>query len=346
MKVLVTGHEGYIGPVATHVLLDAGHEVVGLDTGYFHECEFGGIGTPIPSMRKDVRDVTEEDLQGFDAVVHLAALSNDPLGELNPELTYDINFRASVRLAGLAKRAGVTRFAFSSSCSVYGASVGEFATEEAPLDPLTPYAISKVRTEEGIGALADGTFSPVYLRNATAYGVSPRFRIDLLLNNLVGWAATTGKVRIMSDGTPWRPIVHIEDIARAFAAVIAAPRDAVHNEPFNVGVEGENYQVRQLAEIVRETVPESSVEYQDQGSPDARNYRVAFAKLPARVPEFKPVWTARLGASELYRAYERNGLTQDDLESGRRYIRLRQMRHLLETGQVDQNLRWVRGRRD
>lgn len=346
MKVLLTGHDGYIGAVATGVLTSAGHEVVGLDTGYFRDCTFGEQGTAIESLHVDVRDVAEKDLVGFDAVVHLAALSNDPLGELNAELTYDINYRASVRLAEMAKRAGAQRFLFSSSCSVYGCSVGEFATEEAPLDPLTPYAISKVRTEEGLSALADASFTPVFLRNATAYGVSPKMRVDLLLNNLVGWAFTTGKVRILSDGTPWRPIVHIEDISRAFAALLAAPRDVVHDQAFNVGVDGENFQVKELAALVGETVPGSSVEYGDQASPDPRNYRVAFSKLPELVPAFKPTWTASEGARELFRAYTRIGLEQDDLEAGRRYIRLRQVRQLLDSGELDTDLRWVRERHD
>jgi nucleoside-diphosphate-sugar epimerase len=346
MRVLLTGHDGYIGAVAADVLHAAGHDVVGLDTGYYADCRFGEPRAPIERLCIDVRDVTEHDLAGMDAVIHLAALSNDPLGELNADLTYEINYRASVRLATVAKQAGVKRFLFSSSCSVYGCSDGELAAETARLDPLTPYAISKVRTEEALSALADDRFTPVYLRNATAYGVSPKLRIDLLLNNLVGWACATGQVRILSDGSPWRPIVHIEDISRAFSALLTAPRDAVHDQAFNVGVDGENYQVRELANTVLAAVPGSTVAYDPQGSPDARNYRVAFTKLRQTLPELALTWTAHDGARQLARAYSRCGLTRGDLETGRRYIRLRQIRHLLDTGAIDGELRWGAEHRD
>jgi nucleoside-diphosphate-sugar epimerase len=320
--------------------------VFGVDTGYFRECVFGDAPASIAAEWTDVRDLDERALEGFDAVVHLAALSNDPLGELDPELTYDINFQASVRLATVAKRAGVRRFLFSSSCSVYGCSTGEFAAEDAPLDPLTPYAISKVRTEEALDALADDQFTPICLRNATAYGVSPKLRLDLLLNNLVGWAHASGEIRLISDGTPWRPIVHVEDIARAFASLVEAPRTAVHKQAFNVGVDGENYQVRELAEMVARTMPGSRVAYGPQAAPDARDYRVSFAKLREAVPSYKPVWSAQDGIGELSRAYKRFGLTQDDLESGRRYVRLRQIRRLLEDRAIDRNLRWTGTRHD
>ncbi len=344
MKILMTGHHGYIGSVMVRVLLEAGHQLVGLDTFYFRGCDFDTRdGAAIPALKKDIRDVVPEDLSGFDAVIHLAALSSDPLGDLRPQLTYDINFRASVRLAQAAKAAGIRRFLYSSSCAAYGSSGGEMASEEAPLSPLTPYAISKVRTEEEVRALAGESFSPVFIRNATAYGVSPRLRLDLLLNNLVGWAHTTGKIRIMSDGTPWRPVVHVEDISRAFAAVLTAPREAVHNQAFNVGRDRENYQVKEVAEIVRQAIPGCTIEYADRGGPDPRDYRVSFSKLARNVPGFKPQWNAYEGAKELYAAFQRNGLRAADLEGGRKYNRLPQLRHLLESRVLDDDLRWAGG---
>lgn len=317
----------------------AGHEIVGLDTYFFEECTFGEGCDRVPSLRKDVRDVTLADLQGFDAIVHLAALCNDPLGDLNPEWTHDINHAASVRLAKLAKEAGVRRFLYASSCSMYGAAGEELLTEKAPLRPVTRYAVSKARTEEDVAKLADSDFCPVFMRSATAYGVSPRLRADVVLNNLVCWAYTTRKVHILSDGTPWRPIVHVEDIANAFAAALVAPEEAINNQAFNVGVNGENYQIRDLAEIVEETVPACRVEYARQGGPDPRNYRVDFSKVAKTLTDFKPKWNARLGAKELYSAFQRVGLTLDDFQ-GRKYIRLAQLRHLLNRGHLDSTLRW------
>jgi len=344
MRVLVTGHNGYIGSVMVPVLQAAGHEVVGLDTYYFEDCTLGEEQSPgIPVLRRDIRGVTSKDLQGFEAVIHLAALCNDPLGDLNPAWTFDINHLASVNLAKSAKEAGVQRFLYASSCSMYGATATDTAlTEDAPLNPLTPYAISKVRTEEDVAKLADSGFSPVFMRNATAYGVSPRLRADVVLNNLTCWAFTTGKVRIMSDGTPWRPIVHVQDISRAFAEALVAPRKAIHNQAINIGVESENYQVRDLANIVQETVPGCQVEYAGQGGPDPRNYRVSFAKLAHLLPNFKPKWTARAGASELYEAFQRVGLTLADFQ-GRKFIRLNQLKHLLDSNRLDQSLRWTDG---
>lgn len=342
MKVLVTGHNGYIGSTLAPLLIQEGHEVVGLDTYYFDECTLGDAAPETPSIRTDIRDVLPSQLRGFEAIIHLAALSNDPLGDLKAEWTHDINHAASVRLARMAKEAGVTRFLFSSSCSMYGASGEDLLTEEAPLRPLTPYAISKVRTEESVSEMADGDFSPAFLRNATAYGVSPRLRADIVLNNLVGWAWTTGKVRILSDGTPWRPIVHVEDISWAFAAFLKAPRGAIHNQAFNVGVNGENYRVRELANIVRETVPGCEIEFGDQPQPDPRNYRVDFSKLFRSVPEFRPRWNARDGARQLFEAYRRAGMTLSDFQ-GRRFVRLPQLKHLLESGQLDSTLRWRAG---
>lgn len=338
-KVLVTGHEGYIGAVMVPVLRNAGYQVVGLDTGYFEGCNFGTYSIDVPTLRKDIRDLTASDLTGFDAVIHLAALSNDPLGDLRPEWTDEINYRASVRLATLAREAGVKRFLYASSCSLYGAAEDEVVTEKTPLRPLTPYALSKARAEETISRLANRHFSPVFLRNATAYGLSPRLRIDLVLNNLVGWAFTTGRVHLFSDGKAWRPLVHVSDIARAFLAVLSAPRKAIHNQVFNVGVPGENYQIRELALIVCETIPSCEVEFSGEAASDPRNYRVDFSKIVHTLPEFKPKWNVRWGAAELFDAFLRAAFTYDDFQ-GSRYCRLAHLNQLLASGRLDETLRW------
>ncbi len=325
----------------TPLLLSAGHSVTGLDSNLFERCTFGTEPLAVPSIRKDIRDVELGDLEGFDAVLHLAALSNDPLGDLNPDLTYDINHLASVRLAKLAKQAGIQRFVFSSSCSYYGAGGDGLLTEESPSNPVTPYGMSKLRVEEDVTKLAGSGFSPTFLRNATAYGVSPRLRFDLVLNNLVAWAYATGKVHLKSDGTAWRPIIHIEDISRAFLAAMEAPLDLVHNQAFNVGLPEENYQVRDLAAIVEATVPGSTIEFAPGGGADTRCYRVDCGKIYRTLPAFQPQWTARKGAEELYRAFQQTDLTTADFE-GIRYKRIAHIRELIATGELADDLRWTR----
>ncbi|MFQ5869975.1 MAG: NAD-dependent epimerase/dehydratase family protein [Candidatus Zixiibacteriota bacterium] len=339
MHLLVTGHQGYIGTVLVRMLLAEGHEVVGLDTNLFKDCTFCGGIVEVPSIDKDIRNVEASDLEGFDAVLHLAGLSNDPLGDLNPELTCQINYKASVRLAKLAKEVGVSRFIFSSSCSNYGAAGEALINENADFNPVTPYGKSKVRVEQDVAKLADSSFSPIFLRNATAYGVSPRLRFDLALNNLVAWAYTTGRVYLKSDGTAWRPVVHIQDISLAFIAVLHASLDLVHNEAFNVGLSDENYQIRELAEIAQETVPGCRIEYAQGAGRDKRCYRVDCGKLVRTIPEFRPQWNARGGARQLHETYKRIGITLEDFE-GPRFKRVDHIKRLVSSGKLDSSLRW------
>jgi nucleoside-diphosphate-sugar epimerase len=340
MKLLVTGHNGYIGSVMTSYLQKQGYEVVGLDTYLFDECTLGPKPADVPALRVDLRDVQTEQLKGFDAVFHLAALCNDPLGNLNPGITEDINHQASVRLARLAKEAGIPRYLFASSCSLYGVASDTMLTEDAAFNPITPYGASKVHVEQSVSSLASPDFSPTYLRNATAYGLSPRLRGDVVVNNLVAAAFTTGEVLVQSDGTPWRPLVHVEDICRAFVALLKAPRELVHNQAFNVGQSSENYQVRDLADLVSQVVPGSRVRYAPGGGPDPRCYKVDCSKIATTLPDFKPQWNVRSGMQEIYAAFKKYGLTADEFQ-GTRFQRIKHIQGLMGQGLLDNNLRWT-----
>lgn len=341
MRVLVTGHNGYIGGVLVPFFQKHGHHVTGLDTYYFENCDMGGAPEADAVIRKDIREVGPGDMEGFDAVIHLAGLSNDPMGDLNPQCTYDINAEATQTLGQAAKTAGVPRFAFASSCSIYGAASPEDVLDEsASFNPVTPYGESKVRSEAILSGLADDDFSPVYLRNATAYGASPKLRADLMVNSLVGYAFLKGEVLIKSDGTPWRPLVHIEDISRAFLAALTAPRDIIHNQPFNIGRSSENYQVREVASHVERIVPGSRIVYEEGGGPDTRCYRVDFSKAETGLPGFDPQWTVPKGIEELLEAYRANNLTMDDFE-GSRFIRLKTLKDHMARGELSADLFWT-----
>ena len=342
MRVLVAGDRGYIGAVMVPLLSAAGHDVEGLDLGLYEGCDLG----PAPAYPSgastraacDMRDVTAGQLVDYDAVICLAALSNDPLGDLNPGATHSVNLDGTMQLARAAKAAGAGRFLFASSCSLYGAAGSGAVAEDADLYPVTAYGETKVQAERALSALADDDFSPTYLRNATAYGASPRLRLDIVVNNLTAVAMTTGEVRLQSDGTPWRPLVHIEDISRAFLAMLEAPRELVHDEAFNVGRAVDNVQIRQVAEMVRDAVPGSTVTLAEGAGPDLRNYRVDFAKLDDTFPGLKLRWSVREGIEELAEAYAKYSMTLDDFNSSR-YVRLRRIRELLTAGTVDEMLR-------
>lgn len=344
MKLLLTGVEGYIGCLLAPYLQARGHEVVGLDTGYYRDGWLFSDKSLVPgfprTINRDIRDITPEDVKGIDAVVHLAELSNDPLGENVPELTFQINHEASVRLAELAKAAGAKRFIYTSSCSVYGVASGDQPmTEESPTNPQTAYARCKTLVERDVSKLATDDFSPTYLRNATAYGASPRMRFDIVLNNLCGIAATTGKIVMTSDGTPWRPLVHVLDICQAVACALEAPKEAVHDQIFNVGHDEDNYQVREIAQIVADVYPGCKLTFGQAGG-DNRSYKVSFEKIHRQLPGFKCSWDARKGAKQLHDVYERIGITPDIFDA-RPFTRLKQLKYLSATKQIDDKFFWT-----
>jgi nucleoside-diphosphate-sugar epimerase len=340
MNILVTGNNGYIGSMLTNLLLEKGYGVTGLDTNYYLGCEFNSLNYPqLKQINKDIRAVTKKDLENIDAVIHLAALSNDPLGELDVKLTYEINYEATVKLANLAKASGIRRFIYASSCSMYGIAGTESVTEDSPLAPVTSYAISKVKSEEALSKMADDDFSPVFLRASTAYGIAPMLRCDLVVNNLVGWAYTTGKIRIMSDGTPWRPAIHVEDLGRAYIACVECQNEIVHNQAFNVGQNRENYQIKEMADIVKRIVPGCEVEYTYEHGSDSRTYKVSFDKISKKLKGFSPRWDVEKGVRQLYEAYKTHGLTIAEF-NGNKYIRLNKLKELMQKKTIDDKLFW------
>jgi nucleoside-diphosphate-sugar epimerase len=339
--VVVTGHNGFVGTHLVKLLKESGYNVIGIDTNFFDdECKFTEYVKPDKEIIKDTRLITEKDLKDVDAICHLAALSNDPMGALNPELTHEINHRASVNIAKLAKKIGVGKFIFSASCSMYGIADGDKALDEtAPFAPVTAYAVSKVNTEKDVKPMGDKNFSVTFLRNATAYGISPKLRLDLVVNNLVGWAMTTGQIRIMSDGTPWRPLIHVEDLARAFVAVVETPGELVNGKSFNVGLNRENFQVKDIAKMVGDVVPNCKVVISGEHGGDSRSYRVDFSKIARELPAFKPQWDLAKGIEDIYKKYKEFGM-DDEHFNGRYFTRLKQLEYLLKGDKLNENLYW------
>ncbi|MFC1807436.1 NAD-dependent epimerase/dehydratase family protein [Candidatus Omnitrophota bacterium] len=340
--ILITGNMGYIGRIMTKLFQDNSCEVVGLDCGFYKDCQFYDDNTkPFKQIEKDIRDIDRSDLEGIEAIIHLAALSNDPLGKLNPDWTNQINCAGSLKLAQLAKESGIERFIFSSSCSIYGIADNDRPlNEENPINPLTEYAKTKVAVEKDVSGLASDNFHPVFMRNATAYGLSPSLRLDLVVNDLVARGYLTKKITILTDGTPWRPIIHVFDLCQAFLAALKAPVEKIHDQTFNVGINEENYQVKDIAMHVKKIVPETSIEILSARGNDERSYRVDFSKIKESLPDFSPVWNVKKGIDELYKAYAQNGLAGEDLEDTN-YFRLKKIKHLIESGRLDKDLRWI-----
>ena len=340
-RIVVTGHNGFIGSLLVPLIVKKGYQVVGIDTNYFDkDCELYQFKYKIKTINRDIRKVTEKDIEGAYAICHLAALSNDPIGDINPELTYAINYKASLKLAKIAKKVGVEKFIYSSSCSLYGVSDSSKAlTEEADFNPVTAYAKSKVKSEQDILPLSDNNFSVTFMRNTTAYGISPKLRLDLVVNNLIGWAITTGKINILSDGTPWRPLIHAEDIARAFIAVIEAPKEKVNKQSFNVGINSENYQIRDIAYIIKDVMPECEVKIDKENAVDSRSYKVNFDKIKDTLPNFKPKYDLKKGIEEIIDAYKKYDMDAEKF-NGRYFNRLKQLNYLLENKKIDGNLFW------
>ena len=340
MKVLVTGSNGYIGSVLCPKLIREGFKVKGLDTNFYQGCNLFNYEKSLEQVFKDTRNIIKNDIEDCDAIIHLAALSNDPVGALNPQLTHDINCKASILLAKYAQEVGVKRFIFSSSCSIYGISSEGFIDESGKVNPVTEYAKSKIESEEEISEYADKNFSPVFLRNSTVYGISPMHRVDLVVNNLTGWAYTTGKIRIMSDGTPWRPLIHLEDICRAFIATLKAPRELIHNQTFNVGKNDSNYQIKDIADTIKKIMPECAIEYTGEHGGDSRTYRVDFSKIANILGDyFHPSWDVERGVREILNAYKVNKFSKEDFE-GDKFIRLKRIKLLIDSNKVDKDLFW------
>lgn len=338
-RILITGHNGYLGAVMSPHLVSEGYDIVGMDTGFFGECTLVPDSGKVNAIKKDIRDLSPKDLENFDAVIHLAALSNDPIGNLNDSWTEEINYQASMKLAEFSRAAGVKRFLFSSSCIMYGASNTLEVNEDSPLDPKTEYARSKVKAERALSAMADKNFSPIYIRNGTVYGVSPRMRFDTVLNDFMGSAATTGKVVVHSNGKPWRPVMHVQDVARYFQAMLEAPKEKIHNQAFNAGANDLNHQIIELAQIAVDTVPNAKLEMFPKPGADQRTYKADFGKFARTFPGFKFKWNARSGAAELYEAFKRVGLKHSDYID-KKFTRLKWLHYLLDSGKLDNALRW------